>query len=74
MTTLPLSLRLHQARMMILKAANDAAANNDLSANLMDGVLSSVVAEIRAQSTAELIIDMSCPDQESKYTKEGKEE
>ena len=72
--TPPLSLRLHQARMRILMAVNDAATDNDLTANLMEGVISSVLAEIRAQSTAELIIDMSSPDNESEHTKQGDHE
>lgn len=67
--TPPLSLRLHQARMMILKAVNDAATNNELSAILMEGVLSSVLSEIRAQSTAELIIDMSTLNHEQEDSK-----
>ena len=69
----PLSLRLHQARMRIMKTVNDAAADNELSAILIEGVLSSVLAEVRARSTAELIIDMSSPEHESEYKKERKD-
>ena len=70
--TPPLSLRLHQARMRIIKAVNDAASDNELTANLMEGVLSAVLSDIRAQSTAELILDMSSSINEK--TKEGKSE
>ena len=69
----PLSLRLHQTRMRIMKVVNDATVDYDLTANLMDGVLSSVLAEVRAQSTAELIIDMSDSGQNSEHAKEGKD-
>ena len=70
--TPPLSLRLHQARMRIIKAVNDAASDNELTANLMEGVLSDVLSDIRAQSTAELILDMSSSVNEK--SKEGKSE
>ena len=70
----PLSLRLHQARMRILKAVNDAVSDNELTAVLMEGVLSSVLSEVRAQSTAELIIDMSNPNLKSEQAKEGDDE
>ena len=54
-----------------MKAVNDAAADNDLSANLMEGVLSSVLASIRAQAIAELIVDMGSSVQEPNQKKEG---
>ena len=64
MDNVPLSLRLQQARMRILKAVNEAAADNSLTAHLMEGVISSIHADIRAQATAELIIEMSTPQKE----------
>ncbi len=50
---------MQRARMMVLGAVNQAIRNHELNASLMDPVLTSVLADIRAQANAELIIDMN---------------
>lgn len=54
----PLSMVLQYARMEMLKSANSVMQNYSLPPCLMDGILSGLLADIRAQSSSELAIDI----------------
>lgn len=55
---LPLSVALQSARMEMLKAANNVMLNYKLPPCLMDGVLSGLLADIRAQSSSVIVKDI----------------
>lgn len=57
----PLSMALQSARMEMLKAANSVMMNYKLPPCLMDGVLSGLLADIRAQSSSEIVRDIQNP-------------
>lgn len=54
----PLSMVLQSARMEMLKAANSVMQAYGLPPCLMDGVVSGLLADIRAQSISELVRDI----------------
>lgn len=54
----PLSMVLQSARMDMLKAANSVMQTYGLPPCLMDGIVSGLLADIRAQAQAELIRDL----------------
>lgn len=51
----PLSLVLQSARMDMIKATNEVMGSYGLPPCLMDGILSELIADIRAQSAAALV-------------------
>ena len=54
----PLSMALQSARMEMLKAANSVMLTYRLPPCLMDCVVSSLIADIRAQVSSELVRDI----------------
>lgn len=54
----PLSMVLQSARMDMLKAANGVMQTYGLPPCLMDGIVSGLLADIRAQSSSELVRDI----------------
>lgn len=54
----PLSLVLQKARMEMIKATNDVMQAYGLPPCLMDGIVSGLLADIRAQATSELVRDI----------------
>lgn len=54
----PLSMVLQSARMEMLKAANGVMQTYGLPPCLMDGIVSGLLADIRAQSSSELVRDI----------------
>ncbi len=54
----PLSLVLQIARSDMLKAVNNIRQKHGLPACLMDGIISGIQSDIRAQASAELIRDI----------------
>lgn len=54
----PLSLILESARKDMIKATNEIMRTYGLPSSLMDGVICGILAEIRAQSAAQLVIDL----------------
>ncbi len=55
---MPLSVVLQSARMELLKAANSVMQTYGLPPCLMDGIMSGLLADIRAQSSSELVRDI----------------
>lgn len=53
----PLSVVLQEARMEMMKATNVVMQTYGLPSSLMDGVICGILADIRAQTAAQLIID-----------------
>ena len=64
----PLSMVLQSARMEMLKAANGVMQTYGLPPCLMDGIISALLADIRAQSSSEIVRDIQ------NSAKEGKTE
>lgn len=54
----PLSMVLQSARMEMLKAVNGVMQTYGLPPCLMDGIVSGLLADIRAQSSSELVRDI----------------
>lgn len=54
----PLSLILELARKDMIKATNNVMHTYGLPSSLMDGVICGILAEIRAKSAAQLVIDL----------------
>ena len=54
---LPLSCVLESARKDMIKATNVVMQTYGLPSSLMDGVICGILADIRAQTAAQLIID-----------------
>ena len=63
----PLSVVLAEARKELMKATNGVMIKFGIPACVMDGIVSGILADIRAQSGAELIRDL----QTSSENKEG---
>lgn len=53
----PLTLLLHQAKLRMIKTTNDVMHEYGLPAILMEGILSGVLSDIRAQASVDLIVD-----------------
>ena len=64
----PLSMVLQSARMEMIKAANGVMQTYGLPPCLMDGIISALLADIRAQSSSEIVRDIQ------NSAKEGKTE
>lgn len=64
----PLSMILQSARMEMLKATNGVMQSFGIPPCLMDGIISGLLADIRAQSSAELVRDLE------QQSKEGESE
>lgn len=54
----PLSMVLQSARMEMLKATNGVMQSYGLPPCLMDGIVTGLLADIRAQSSSELVRDI----------------
>ena len=54
----PLSLVLQKARMEMIKVTNDVMQAYGLPPCLMDGIISGLLADVRAQSSSELVRDI----------------
>lgn len=54
----PLSFILTSARKDMIKATNNIMQTYGLPANLMDGIVCGILADIRAQSITQLVIDL----------------
>ncbi|MGI6501243.1 MAG: hypothetical protein ACOX1S_10280 [Anaerostipes sp.] len=52
---IPISVRIENAKGKILDVVNEAGNRFELPASVMDGVLSSVLAEVRSSAKVELI-------------------
>lgn len=67
----PLSVVLAEARKEMMKATNGIMIKFGIPACVMDGMVSSILADIRAQSTAELIRDLQQSPEMISEAKEG---
>lgn len=54
-----LNVALQSAKMDMIKATNTVMQQYGLPASLMDGILSTIQSDIRAQATAELLKDFN---------------
>ena len=66
----PLSMVLQSARMEMLKAANGVMQTYGLPPCLMDGIISALLADIRAQSSSEIVRDIQNSEKEGKTENE----
>lgn len=70
----PLSVVLAEAQKEMMKATNGVMLKFGVPACVMDGIVSSILADIRAQSRVELIRDLQqAPENPSSKTSENKE-
>lgn len=60
------STKIIQARTEMISATNYIMRNFELSSVEMDGILSSLLADIRAQTSAELVRSMTAPPEEQR--------
>lgn len=71
----PISLKIENTKGKILNAVNMAGVEYNLPAFIMEGIISSVLAEIRSQAKIEMLNDFNAMLEESKKEdkKEGEE-
>lgn len=71
----PISLKIENTKGKILNAVNMASIEYELPAFIMEGIISSVLAEIRSQAKIEMLNDFNTMLEESKKEdkKEGEE-
>ncbi|NCC07457.1 MAG: hypothetical protein EOM30_05300 [Clostridia bacterium] len=70
----PISLKIENTKGKILNAVNMAGVEYNLPAFIMEGILSSVLAEIRSQAKIEMLNDFNAMiDEQNKKEKEGEE-
>lgn len=69
----PISLKIENTKGKILNAVNMASVEYNLPAFIMEGIISSVLAEIRSQAKIEMLNDFNAMIEESekKDEKEG---
>lgn len=70
----PISLKIENTKGKILNTVNMAAVEYNLPAFIMEGIISSVLAEIRSQAKIEMLNDFNAMlDEQKKEKKEGEE-
>ena len=53
----PLTLLLHQAKLRMIKTTNEVMREYGLPAIMMEGILSGILSDIRAQASVDLVVD-----------------
>lgn len=53
----PLTLLLHHAKLRMIQTASDVMNEYGIPAALMEGIISGVLADVRAQASADLLVD-----------------
>ena len=53
----PLTLMLHQAKIRMIGATQEVMSEYGLPAAMMEGIISGILADIRAQSSTDLLLD-----------------
>lgn len=53
----PLTLLLHQAKLRMIKTTKEVMSEYGIPAIMMEGILSGVLSDIRAQASVDLVVD-----------------
>lgn len=54
----PLTMLLHQAKLRMIHTTNSIMQEYGIPAAMMDGIVSGILADIRAQASADLLVDI----------------
>lgn len=54
----PLTMLLQQAKFQMIKATNDTMRNYGIPAAMMDGIVAGILADLRSQVSADLLVEI----------------